>query len=173
MQDDELKPTELKEVGEVVTTAKLMTEVATAAATTITIATTPITAAIITAAPSAARKRKGLVIRDPEETAAPSTIIHTKPKSKDKGKGIMIQEPKTLKKQAHIDHDEAYAREKPQTEAQARNNMMIYLRNMAGFKMDYFKGMSFDDIHLIFEKYLNLNVAFLEKTKEQLEEEDS
>nr|GEU33446.1 hypothetical protein [Tanacetum cinerariifolium] len=60
----------------------------------------------------------------------------------------------------------------PQTKAQARKNMMIYLRNMAGFKMDYFKGMKYDDIHLIFEKYFNSNVAFLEKTKEQMEEED-
>nr|GEU39143.1 hypothetical protein [Tanacetum cinerariifolium] len=62
---------------------------------------------------------------------------------------------------------------KPQTEAQARKNMMIYLRNMAGFKMDYFKGMKYDDIRLIFEKYFNSNVGFLEKTKEQMEEEDS
>nr|GEV16150.1 hypothetical protein [Tanacetum cinerariifolium] len=59
---------------------------------------------------------------------------------------------------------------KPQTEAQARKNMM---RNMAGFKMDYFKGMKYDDIHLIFEKYFNSNVAFLKKTKEQMEEEDN
>nr|GEX87791.1 hypothetical protein [Tanacetum cinerariifolium] len=50
--------------------------------------------------------------------------------------------------------------------------MMIYLRNMAGFKMDYFKGMKYDDIRPIFEKYFNSNVAFLEKTKEQMEEED-
>nr|GEV25102.1 hypothetical protein [Tanacetum cinerariifolium] len=56
---------------------------------------------------------------------------------------------------------------------QARKNMMIYLRNMAGFKMDYFKGMSYDDIRPIFEKYFNSNVAFLEKTKEKLEEEES
>nr|GFB45381.1 hypothetical protein [Tanacetum cinerariifolium] len=28
---------------------------------------------------------------------------------------------------------------KPQTEAQARKNMMVYLKNMAGFKMDFFK----------------------------------
>nr|GEV80078.1 hypothetical protein [Tanacetum cinerariifolium] len=62
---------------------------------------------------------------------------------------------------------------KPQTEAQARKNMMIYLRNMAGFKMEYFKGMKYDDIRLIFEKYFNSNVAFLEKTKDQLEEEES
>nr|GEW97625.1 hypothetical protein [Tanacetum cinerariifolium] len=62
---------------------------------------------------------------------------------------------------------------KLQTEAQARKNMMIYLRNMAGFKMDYFKRMKYDHIHPIFEKYFNSNVAFLEKTKEQMEEEDS
>nr|GFD18838.1 hypothetical protein [Tanacetum cinerariifolium] len=33
--------------------------------------------------------------------------------------------------------------------------------------------MSYDDIRPIFEKYFNSNVAFLEKTKEQLEEEES
>nr|GFA92056.1 hypothetical protein [Tanacetum cinerariifolium] len=37
-------------------------------------ATTPIIAATITDAPSAARRRKGAAIRDPEETATPSTI---------------------------------------------------------------------------------------------------
>nr|GFB62686.1 hypothetical protein [Tanacetum cinerariifolium] len=46
-------------------------------------------------------------------------------------------------------------------------------KNMAGFKMGYFKGMSYDDIRLIFEKYFNSNVAFLEKSKEELEEEES
>nr|GFC36493.1 hypothetical protein [Tanacetum cinerariifolium] len=71
---------------------------------------TPITAATITAAPSAARRRKEVVIRDPEETATPSIIIHAEPKSKDKGKGIMVEEPKPLKKQAQIEQDEAYAR---------------------------------------------------------------
>nr|GEZ02398.1 hypothetical protein [Tanacetum cinerariifolium] len=106
----------------------------------------------------------------------------------------MVQEPKPLKKKTQIEQDEAYVREleaklnkninwddvieqmqrkekednvvlryqalkrKPQTEAQARKNMMIYLRNMIRFKMDYFKGMSYDDI---------------QKTKEQMEEEDS
>nr|GFA95836.1 hypothetical protein [Tanacetum cinerariifolium] len=61
---------------------------------------------------------------------------------------------------------------KPQTEVQARKNMMIYLRNVARFKMDYFKGMTYDDIRLIFEKKFNSNVAFLMKTKEQMDEED-
>nr|GFC32371.1 hypothetical protein [Tanacetum cinerariifolium] len=111
MQDDELEPTELKEVVEVVTTAKLMIEVVTDAAAIITAATTPITATTITVVPSAARRRKGVVIRDPEEIATPSIIIHNEPKSKDKGKGIMVEEPKPLKKQAQIEQDEAYARE--------------------------------------------------------------
>nr|GEZ50493.1 hypothetical protein [Tanacetum cinerariifolium] len=62
---------------------------------------------------------------------------------------------------------------KPQTEAQARKNMMIYLRNVAGFKMDYFKGMTYDDLRPIFKKHFNSNVAFLQKTKEQIDEEDS
>nr|GEW11549.1 RNA-directed DNA polymerase, eukaryota [Tanacetum cinerariifolium] len=52
MQDDELEPAKLKEVVEVVTTAKLMIKVVTAAAT-ITAATT-----LITAASSAVRRRK-------------------------------------------------------------------------------------------------------------------
>nr|GFD51216.1 hypothetical protein [Tanacetum cinerariifolium] len=62
---------------------------------------------------------------------------------------------------------------KPQTEAQARKNMMLYLKNVASFKMDYFKGMSYDDILPIFEAKFNSNVAFLMKTKEQIEEEES
>nr|GFB64917.1 hypothetical protein [Tanacetum cinerariifolium] len=40
---------------------------------------------------------------------------------------------------------------KPQTKAQARKNMMMYLKNVAGFKLDYIKGMSYDDIRPIFE----------------------
>nr|GEY75666.1 hypothetical protein [Tanacetum cinerariifolium] len=62
---------------------------------------------------------------------------------------------------------------KPQTKAQARKNMMIYLKNVVGFKMDYFKRMTYDDVCPIFEKKFNSNVAFLAKTKEQMEEEDS
>nr|GEX40814.1 glutamic acid-rich protein-like [Tanacetum cinerariifolium] len=146
--DDEIKPAKLQEVVEVVTTTKLR------------------------------KGKKGVVIRDPEETATPSIIIHFEPKAKDKGKRIMVEEPKPLKKQAQIEQDRAYAREleaerKQQTEAQDRKNMMIYLRNMVGFKMDYFKGMSYDDIHPIFEKKFNFNVGFLQKIREQMEEEDS
>nr|GEY09930.1 hypothetical protein [Tanacetum cinerariifolium] len=50
---------------------------------------------------------------------------------------------------------------KPLTEAQARRNMIIYLKNIAGYKMDYFKGMSYDEIRPLFEKHYNYNQAFL------------
>nr|GEX87087.1 ribonuclease H-like domain-containing protein [Tanacetum cinerariifolium] len=119
MQDDKLEPAELQEVVEVVTTAKLITEVVTAASDTITVVDTLILAIALTltTASSVARRRKGVVIRDPEETATPSTIIHGswkrdyELKSKDNGKGIMVHEPKPLKKKNQIERDEAYARE--------------------------------------------------------------
>nr|GFA86909.1 hypothetical protein [Tanacetum cinerariifolium] len=62
---------------------------------------------------------------------------------------------------------------KPQTEAQARKNMMMYLKNVVDFKLDYFKGMSYDDIRPMFEAKFNSNVDFLLKTKEQMEEEEN
>nr|GEW72501.1 ribonuclease H-like domain-containing protein [Tanacetum cinerariifolium] len=130
----------------------------------------------ITTAPGAARRRNEVVIRDPEETATPSTIVHTKAKSKDKGKGILdkvIDHIQRKEKEDNAVKRYQALKRKPQTEAQARKNMMIYLRNVARFKMDYFKGMNCEDIHLIFEKKFNSNVAFLQKTNEQIEEEDS
>nr|GEV22393.1 hypothetical protein [Tanacetum cinerariifolium] len=138
---DAIKLAELQEVVEVVTTAKLITEVVNAASATINVATLQLT------------------------TAAAPTLTTSPTKSKDKGKGILVEEPKPLKKQALIEQDEAYARKieaelnknidcdkvidhvqrkqkednamkrypalkrKPQTEAQAIKNMMIYLRN--------------------------------------------
>nr|GFB33358.1 hypothetical protein [Tanacetum cinerariifolium] len=62
---------------------------------------------------------------------------------------------------------------KPQTEAHARKNMMVYLKNMAGFKIDFFKGMSYDDIRPIFENHFNSVVGFLEKSEKELGEEAS
>nr|GFB83850.1 hypothetical protein [Tanacetum cinerariifolium] len=39
--------------------------------------------------------------------------------------------------------------------SQARKNMMIYLKNMAGLKMEFFKGMSYEEIRPLFEKEYN------------------
>nr|GEW63802.1 hypothetical protein [Tanacetum cinerariifolium] len=180
IQEDKTEPAEVQEVVDVVTTVKVITEVVTATSETITAASAFITAAeaqvpaatttvtltaapaIVTAAPS--RRRKGVVIRDPEEESTTSTIIPAKTKSKDKGKGILIK----AKEDPAVNKYQAMKRQ-PQTEAQARKNMMLYLKNVAGCKMDYFKGMSYDDIRPIFKAKFNSNVAFLLKTKEQIE----
>nr|GEW89071.1 ribonuclease H-like domain-containing protein [Tanacetum cinerariifolium]GEW89424.1 ribonuclease H-like domain-containing protein [Tanacetum cinerariifolium] len=47
------------------------------------------------------------------------------------------------------------------------------IMNVASCRLDYFKGMSYDDIRPIFEAKFNSNIEFLLKTKEQLEEEES
>nr|GFC19580.1 hypothetical protein [Tanacetum cinerariifolium] len=114
--EEESEPTELQEVVDIVTTAKIITKVVTAASITITAADVPIPAATTTAAPALtaahSRRRNGVVIRDPEEsTTTTSTIIHSEAKSKDKGRGILVEEHKSLKKQAQIEQDEKYARE--------------------------------------------------------------
>nr|GEV30538.1 xylulose kinase-1 [Tanacetum cinerariifolium] len=90
------QPAKIQELVDVVTTAKIITEVVTAASTTITATDVPIPAAIIAAAPTLtvapSRRRKGVVIRDPKESATTSTIIHSEAKSKDKGKRILKKE---------------------------------------------------------------------------------
>nr|GEW17005.1 putative ribonuclease H-like domain-containing protein [Tanacetum cinerariifolium] len=220
-KEEDKKVEEAKEVVDVVTTAKLITEVVTAASETITAtsATIPtaepkVPAVALTAAPARvvaapSRIRKGVVIRDLEEESTTSEIIPVETKSKDKGKGILVEEPKPLKKKQQIEIDEEYVRKlhdvlnkdinwdvaidhvklkakedpavkryqaikrKPQTEAQAQKSMMMYLKNVFGFKLDYFKGMSYDDIRIIFKAKFNSDVDFLLKTKEQIEKEEN
>nr|GEU30918.1 reverse transcriptase domain-containing protein [Tanacetum cinerariifolium] len=200
-ETDEAVLAKVEEVLEVVTAAKLMTEV-------VTTATTPIIVAPVPKA-SAPRRRRGVIIQDPEEAATASLSVQPEVKSKDKGKGILVEEPKPLKRQAQIEHDEAYAREleaelnaninwnevieqvkrkekqdnlvmryqalkrKHVTEAQARKNIIVYLKNMAGFKMIFFKGMSYTDIRPIFEKHFNSNWTFLKKGEKEIKEEES
>nr|GFA74773.1 hypothetical protein [Tanacetum cinerariifolium] len=97
-----------------------------------------------------------LFLPDPEEESSIKTP--TKTKSKDKRKGIMRYQ--VMKK-------------RPQTEAQARKNMMMYLKNTIGFRLDYFKGMSYDNICPTFEAKFNSNIEFLLKSKEQIKEEEN
>nr|GEX18077.1 ankyrin repeat-containing protein [Tanacetum cinerariifolium] len=144
---DEAEPAEVEEVIEVVIAAKLMTEVVTTTATTITAAQVP--------KASAPRRRMGVIIQDPEETATASVIVHSEVKaSKEERKAG--QYSREILKRKHV------------TEAQARKNMMIYLKNMTGFKMDFFKGMTYNDIRPIFKKHCNLNQAFLERVEEEV-----
>nr|GEX62689.1 transcription factor CPC [Tanacetum cinerariifolium] len=112
MQEDY---TEVQEAVKIVTNAKLMTEVVIAAAIQVVPASTPILAAkpkilnIVAAHAVSTRRRKGVVIRDPEEELPFDTSVET-PKVKDKGKGILIEAPKRMKKKDQIEMDAEYAR---------------------------------------------------------------
>nr|GEW28470.1 reverse transcriptase domain-containing protein [Tanacetum cinerariifolium] len=107
MQEDDTK---VQKAVKIVTTAKLMTEVVTVAATQAVAASTPIPVAKpkilnIAAAPAVStRRRKGVVIRDPEEELPSDTPAET-PKVKDKGQGILIEAPKPMKNKDQIEMD--------------------------------------------------------------------
>nr|GEV06766.1 hypothetical protein [Tanacetum cinerariifolium] len=168
------EPAKVQEVVDVVTTGKLITEVVTAASETVTATSTIISAAEpqVTGSPvrvtvASTRRRKGVVIRDLEEESTTSLIIPAYTMSKDKGKGIQKAKEDPAVQRYQV------MKKRPQTEAQAQKNMIMYLKNVAGFRLDYFKGMSYDDIHLIFEAKFNSNIEFLLKTKKKMEKEES
>nr|GEU73937.1 uncharacterized mitochondrial protein AtMg00810-like [Tanacetum cinerariifolium] len=141
---------DIEEVLEVVKAAKLMTKLVT-------------TARAIKV--SVLRKRRGVIIQDPEKPT--TTTVQPKVQAKDKGKAILIAEPNPLKMKAQIELDEEVTRQlevelnadinwnaeikqvkrnerlndsvmkyltlkrKPLTQAQARRNMILYLKNLA------------------------------------------
>nr|GEZ37136.1 hypothetical protein [Tanacetum cinerariifolium] len=157
-------------------------KVVTAPATHVVVASTPIPAAkpktlkIASAAPAVStRRRKGVVIRDPEEELHTDTPSET-PTMKDKGKGILIEDPKPMKERLaketqYIKRYHGF-KKKPQSKSKARKNMISYLKNTEGFKMEFFKGKTYDQILLIFQARFDANLKFLFKTREEIEKED-
>nr|GEU81557.1 retrovirus-related Pol polyprotein from transposon TNT 1-94 [Tanacetum cinerariifolium] len=159
-ENNEAKHAEVEEVIEVVTAAKLMTKV-------VTTATTPITDVQVLKA-NAPRRRRGVIIQDPQEATTALVIVHSESDVMDQVKRKERQDNTVMRYQA--------LKRKPVTEAHARKNMMIYLKNMAEFKMDFFREMTYNEIIPIFEKHYNLIQAFLERVEKEVtgqEEEGS
>nr|GEU62752.1 retrovirus-related Pol polyprotein from transposon TNT 1-94 [Tanacetum cinerariifolium] len=171
---DEVEPTEVEEVLEVVTAAKLMTEVVTTAASITTVAQV--------SKPSAPKKRRGIVIQDLEDTTAASVIVHSEDKAFARQleaelnvninwNDVLEQVKRREKEENTVKRYQALKR-KHVIEDQIRKNMMIYLKNMAGFKMDFFKGMTYSEKRPIFEKHYNSIRTFLEKEEEEVKNFD-
>nr|GFC51326.1 hypothetical protein [Tanacetum cinerariifolium] len=176
--------TEVQEAVEVVTTAKLITEVVTAA-TQVVAASAPIPAAkpkvlkIAVAPAVSTRRRKGVVIRDPEEDLHIDTPAETPIEELEKEHEEAY---KQIDWNAAFDHVQAketryikrYHRfkKKPQSESKARKNMISYLKNTEGYKMEFFKGKTYDQILPIFQARFDANMKFLFKTREEMEKED-
>nr|GFB36498.1 hypothetical protein [Tanacetum cinerariifolium] len=141
MQEDD---TEVQEAVEVVTTAKLITEVVTAAATQVVAASTPISAAkpkvfkiVAASTPISAAKPKEELDKEHEEAYKQidwnATLDH-----------VQAKEPHYIKRYHGI-------KKKPQSESEARKNMISYLKNTEGYKMEFFKGKTYDQILPIFQ----------------------
>nr|GFB33051.1 hypothetical protein [Tanacetum cinerariifolium] len=155
MQED----SEVQEVVEVVNAAKLITEVVTAATTQVIPTAEPVVSTISTPVSAAkpkvlkvvhaaltvlTRKRKGVVIRDPEEELHDDTPAETQ-SAKDKGKGIFVKDPKPMKKKDQIAMDAEYARKLQEEEASlaqatdvqpkdAPEKEIQYIRRYHGYK---------------------------------------
>nr|GEU97817.1 hypothetical protein [Tanacetum cinerariifolium] len=133
----------------------------------------------LTTAPSATRRRKGS--KEPKPLKKQAQVEQDEKYARELGAKLnknidwdeVIDHVKRKQKEDNAVKRYQTLKRKPQTKAQARKNMMIYPRNVVGFKMVYFKGMTYDDIRPIFEKNFYSNMAFLQKTKEQMDEEDS
>ncbi|GJW16337.1 uncharacterized mitochondrial protein-like protein [Tanacetum coccineum] len=120
-------------------------------------------------------KAKGVVIQEPSETTTTKIVpLPSKVQEKDKGKAKMVEpeKPVKFKGKDQISLDEELARKleaeirkkhfaklrakeirrKPPTKAQKRNQMSIYLNNMAGYKHNQLKSKSYDEIQKLFDK---------------------
>nr|GEV46455.1 hypothetical protein [Tanacetum cinerariifolium] len=163
-EKDAQEDTEVQEVVKVVTNAKLITEVVTAVATQVAAAkpaTKPKILKIAVAAPAVStRRRKGVVIRDPEEELHDDTPAET-PTMKDKGKGILIEDPKPMKKKDQIEMDVEYAK-KLQEELEKWHEE-------AYKQIDW--NDAFDHVQAK-ETQFDANMKFLFKTREEMEKED-
>nr|GEV25340.1 retrotransposon protein, putative, Ty1-copia subclass [Tanacetum cinerariifolium] len=181
MQEDE--PAEVQEVVDVVTTAKLIIEVVTAASETVTAASTiistakpqvpaaTITVVLVRVVAVSTRRRKGVVIRDPEEESTTSTVIPADTKSKDKGKGIMSinetprqkaakkrklnKEVEDLKRHLEImpdEDDEVYTEVTPLArKVPVMDYEIIHLNNKPHYKI-----IQADGTHQLFVSFLTL-----------------
>nr|GEW33653.1 hypothetical protein [Tanacetum cinerariifolium] len=157
-EEEEDDPAKVQEVVDVVTTAKLMKYTTISATEPQVLAAAKTIAAPVRVVAASTRRRKGVVIRDPEEES--TTIIPADTKSKDK------EESKPMKKMQQVKMDEEYARklheelnkdidwdvaiEHVKQKAKEDPSVQRY-QNVAGFRLDRFKGKFYDDIRPIFE----------------------
>nr|GEX55753.1 hypothetical protein [Tanacetum cinerariifolium] len=198
---DEEEPAEVEEVLEVVTVVKLMTEVVTTATPITTAAQAPkviaprrrmsvviqdpeetaATSVIVHSKVQSKDKGKGILIEEPKPLKGQAQIdmdeAFARQLEAELNANINWNEviEQVKRKERHDNEVMRYQalKRKPLTEAQARKNMMIYLKNMAEFKMNFFKGMTYNEIRPIFEKHYNSIQAFLERVKEERMDEEA
>nr|GEY91433.1 hypothetical protein [Tanacetum cinerariifolium] len=139
------------------------------------------TSSIIPADTKSKDKGKGIMVEEPKHLKKKQQVemdeeyarkLHAE-LNKDINWDVAIEHVKQKAKEDPAMQRYLVMKKRPQIEAQARKNMIMYLKNVVGFRLDYFKGMSYNEIRSIFEAKFNSNIKFLLKTKEQMDEEKS
>nr|GEY68608.1 hypothetical protein [Tanacetum cinerariifolium] len=69
----------------------------------------------------------------------------------------------------HLDNIRKYQslKRKPISVDQARKNMIVYLKNMVGYNIAHFKGMTYDQVRPIFEREYNKVQTFLKSDRDE------
>nr|GEX44580.1 hypothetical protein [Tanacetum cinerariifolium] len=138
---NEAEPAEVEEVLKVVTATKLMTKA-------VTTATTPIIVAHVPKAKVKSKdKGKRILVEEPKPLKRQAQMEQDEAFARELEVELnanincneVIEQVKRKERQDNTIMRYQALKRKPITEAQARKNMMIYLKNMAGFKMDFFK----------------------------------
>nr|GEW80350.1 hypothetical protein [Tanacetum cinerariifolium] len=150
-----------------------------AASATIFAAKLSIHAAALTVVDACTRRRKGVIIRDPEEELSSKTPAET-PKLKDKGKGILIETPKPMKKKDQIELDAEYARklhEEINNDHEEINKDIDWDAAIDHVKQksknpQYIKRYQVIKKRPQTETRFDANMRFLFKSREEIEEED-
>nr|GFB42005.1 hypothetical protein [Tanacetum cinerariifolium] len=150
--------------------------------TTIPAAKPSILAAAPTVVAAYTRRRKGVIIRDPEEELPLKTPAETPKEEIDRDHDGFNKDVDWDAAMDHVNQKSSSnpqyikryqgMKKRPQTESEARKNIMIYLKNTAGYKMDFFKGMTYAQNFPIFQARFDENIRFLFKSKEEMEAED-
>nr|GEX17866.1 hypothetical protein [Tanacetum cinerariifolium] len=188
------EPAEVEEVLEVVKAAKLMTEVVTTAGATTTVEATKVnvprrrrggviqdpketTSTVVMHSEVQSKDRgKGILIEEHKSLKGKSQIEQDEAFARqleaelnvDINWTVVMEQVKRSERLNDAVMKCQALKRKPLTKAQAWKNMIIYLKNMDGFKMNYFKGMTYSEIRPLFKKHYNYNQDFLEEVNEEV-----
>ncbi|GJT54229.1 ribonuclease H-like domain-containing protein [Tanacetum coccineum] len=110
------------------------------------------------------RKDKGKAIMEEDEFINKATQEQEKQEVVTKADPTYVidwSDPAVLRYHAQLN--------RPNSVAEVRKNMVMYLKNQGGYKMNYFKGMKYEDIRPIFEKVWDQNQSFVPMDSEDKE----
>nr|GFA81971.1 hypothetical protein [Tanacetum cinerariifolium] len=105
--------------------------------------------------------------RQEKEDFERAKVLQQKYDQKQKDINLNIVTEKMQEK--HLDNVKKYQslKRKPISVAQAEKNMIVYLKNMAGYKIQHFKGMTYDQVRPIFKREYKHVQTFLKSDRDE------